>query len=169
LPNSSRNSIACLLLILLWGPAYQATAATPARLLEKFPTTRLVVMPRNGPCVLFDVWVAAAPAERSRGLMFIESLEEYEGMLFIYQQPAQIAMWMKNTLIPLDMLFIRSDLSIATIAGNTVPLSEDSIYSGEDVQVVLELPGGSAERWNFQPDDSVWLIDRQPSGPRITL
>ena len=83
--------------------------------------------------------------------MFIEELGTYEGMVFLYRQPADIAMWMKNTLISLDMLFIRGNQRIASIAENTTPLSTDTIYSGEPVQIVLELNAGSAQRWNISP------------------
>ena len=130
-------------------------AATPARLLAEFQQTSIVVLNDDGPCVLLDVWVAASPKERSRGLMFIEELRTYEGMIFLYQQPTDIAMWMKNTLIPLDMFFIRSDRSVARIAENTTPLSTETIYSGEPVQMVLELAGGSAARWGFKPGNII--------------
>ncbi len=65
-------------------------------------------------------------------------------------------MWMKNTLISLDMLFIRGNQRIASIAENTTPLSTDTIYSGEPVQIVLELNAGSAQRWNISPED--WIL-----------
>jgi uncharacterized membrane protein (UPF0127 family) len=130
-------------------------AAIPARLLAEFPQTSIVMLNDDGPCVLLDVWVAASPKNRSRGLMFIEELGTYEGMIFLYQQPIDIAMWMKNTLIPLDMFFIRSDKTVARIAENTTPLSTDTIYSGEPVQMVLELAGGSAARWGFKPGNII--------------
>jgi len=143
-------------------------SAEPARLLAGFQQTRVVVISEAAPCVLFDVWVAATPAERAKGLMFIESLEPHEGMIFFYQQSIDVAMWMKNTLIPLDMLFIRSNQTVARIEANTTPLSERSIYSGEPVQMVLELAGGATTRWNIQADATVWFIDRQAEPPALT-
>ena len=76
-------------------------------------------------------------------------------MIFLYQQPLDIAMWMKNTLISLDMVFIKSDKTIARIAENTTPLSTDTIYSGEPVQIVLELAGGTAARWGVKPGSTI--------------
>lgn len=130
-------------------------AATPARLLVDFPKSSIVILNEDGPCILVDVWVAATPKNRSRGLMFIEDLGTYEGMIFLYQQPLDIAMWMKNTLISLDMVFIKSDKTIARIAENTTPLSTDTIYSGEPVQIVLELAGGTAARWGVKPGSTI--------------
>jgi len=158
-----------LLTLLACGICAAAMAAEPKYLLKDFDTTRVLTIGQDGPCVLFDVWVAVSPAERSRGLMFVEQLDAHEGMVFFYRQPAQIAMWMKNTLISLDMLFIRGDLTIATISTDAVPMSTDSIYSGEAVQVVLELPAGSVRRWNIQPEDRLWFVDRQPDGPVLEL
>jgi len=137
-------------------------AASPARLLEGFPQTTIILINDDGPCVLYDVWVASSPPQRSRGLMFVEELGTYEGMIFLYQQPATIAMWMKNTLIPLDMLFILGTQRIANIAKNTTPLSTETIYSQEPVQIVLELKGGSAGRWNFNAGDGI-LFNENPA------
>lgn len=160
-----KQSVLALLACLCTLPS---VAATPERLLAGFQQTRVVILSETSPCVLFETWVAASPAERSKGLMFIESLDPHEGMVFIYQQSVEIAMWMRNTLIPLDMLFIRSDQTIARIEANTTPLSEASIYSGEPVQIVLEVPGGTAARWNFQEGARLWFIDRQTEPPPLT-
>ncbi|MDG2154754.1 MAG: DUF192 domain-containing protein [Gammaproteobacteria bacterium] len=151
---AQRTAALCLLLCLTAFPSVQG--ASPLRLLSKFPATSIIVINSNGPCVLLDVWVATSPAQRSQGLMFIEELGVYEGMVFLYRQPADIAMWMKNTLISLDILFIRGNQRIASIAENTTPLSTDTIYSGEPVQIVLELNAGSTKRWNISPED--WIL-----------
>ena len=147
---------AALYLLLCLAALPSAQGASPLRLLSKFPASSIIVVNSDGPCVLLDVWVATSPAQRSQGLMFIEELGTYEGMVFLYRQPADIAMWMKNTLISLDMLFIRGNQRIASIAENTTPLSTDTIYSGEPVQIVLELNAGSAQRWNISPED--WIL-----------
>jgi uncharacterized protein len=152
--TTRRLALQVIGLILLLGGSLQA--ARPARLLADFPQTGIILINDDGPCVLYDVWVASSPAQRSRGLMFVEELGTYEGMIFLYRQPASIAMWMKNTLIPLDMLFILGNQRILNIAENTTPLSTDTIYSEAPVQMVLELPGGSAKRWNFNADD--WIL-----------
>ena len=143
--------------ILLLGTLNNLQAASPNRLLAEFPKTSIIILSDDGPCVLFDVWVAISPKERAQGLMFIEELGSYEGMIFIYPEPYDIAMWMKNTLISLDMLFIRSDGSIARIAQETTPLSTETIHAREPVQLVLELVGGSAARWGFKVNNVLLL------------
>ena len=81
-----------------------------------------------------------------RGLMHVRSLPEFTGMIFIYRQAGIRSMWMKNTYIPLDMLFIRGDGSVASVIENTTPLSLESRRSAEPVNFVLELNGGMAAR-----------------------
>jgi uncharacterized membrane protein (UPF0127 family) len=103
----------------------------------------------------FDVEVARTPAERSRGLMFRERLDEDAGMLFLYAEDQPVTMWMKNTPIPLDMLFIARDGRIVKIAPRTVPMSETLIASDGSVAAVLELNGGTADRLGLRPGDRV--------------
>ena len=87
--------------------------------------------------------------------MFVKELGDLQGMLFVYQRSHNISMWMKNTVLPLDMLFIRPDGRIARIEKETVPFSLDSISSGEPVVAVLELNGGVAGKYGIQPGDKV--------------
>ena len=94
----------------------------------------------------FDVEVARTDAEQDRGLMFRTSLPENGGMLFPFKKPRIGSFWMKNTLIPLDMIFIRADGSIDRIAENTIPESLEPVVSGGEVSAVLELAGGTAAR-----------------------
>ena len=101
-------------------------------------------------CLLLNIYLAENSAQRAQGLMFIEQMDEMEGMLFTYPQPVGMTMWMKNTYIPLDMLFIRQDGSISNIAKNTTPLSTSRISSSEPVSMVLELNGGFTDRWLIQ-------------------
>jgi len=148
-----------LLVWLTLALSFAVSAAEPARLLKDFPVTRLIVINDSGPCILIDTWVATTPEQRARGLMYIEQLDQHEGMIFLYAEPQIIAMWMKNTLIPLDMLFIRGDRRIARIEENTEPHSTDSIFSGEAVVMVLELAGGSAKRWSINAEDYIVFAD----------
>ena len=97
----------------------------------------------SGP-VAFTIELALTPEEQARGLMFRNSLAERHGMLFDFGAEREVNMWMKNTLIPLDMLFIRADGTIHRIAANTEPLSLDIIGSHGDVKAVFEIAGGSA-------------------------
>lgn len=94
----------------------------------------------------FDVWVADTVPRRSQGLMHVKPLAPLRGMLFLYAEPQIVSMWMKNTLIPLDMLFVAADGRIIRIAARTRPHSLDSITSLGPVTAVLEIAGGEAER-----------------------
>ncbi len=95
---------------------------------------------------LFNVEVARTEEEQDRGLMFRTSLPEDGGMIFPFKKPRIGSFWMKNTLIPLDMIFIRADGSIDRIAENTIPESLEPVVSGGEVSAVLELRGGTAAR-----------------------
>jgi uncharacterized membrane protein (UPF0127 family) len=103
----------------------------------------------------FQVEIAATPAQRSRGLMFRDHLAADRGMLFDFGQTQPVTMWMRNTLIPLDMLFVRDDGRISRIVAETEPLSDRVIGSGEPVRAVLELPGGRAAELDIQPGDRI--------------
>ena len=105
----------------------------------------------------FSVEVARNDADRAQGLMFRRSLAPDRGMLFDFGggPPQPIAMWMKNTYIPLDMVFIRPNGTIARVAENAEPLSTRVISSGEPVSAVLEVAGGTAARLGIRPGDTV--------------
>lgn len=94
----------------------------------------------------FNVEVADDPKERSQGLMFRESLAASAGMLFVYEGPQRAVFWMKNTLIPLDMIFMDSEGVVSRIHENAVPHDETGIDGGDGVQFVLEINGGFARR-----------------------
>ena len=104
---------------------------------------------------VFSVATADTEAEREKGLMFVKHLPDGQGMLFDFPGDQEVAMWMKNTYIPLDMFFIRGDGRIARIAANTTPLSTAIISSGGPVRAVLEVAGGTAERLGIAPGDRV--------------
>ena len=93
---------------------------------------------------------------RTRGLMFRHFLPEDKAMLFDYETPRPVAMWMKNTNISLDMLFIRQDGTIAAIAQDTVPQSLDTISVQEPVRGVLELAAGTVRRLGLRVNDKVY-------------
>jgi uncharacterized membrane protein (UPF0127 family) len=103
----------------------------------------------------FTVEVAASPEEQATGLMFRTALGDQAGMIFPYDPPMEVGFWMKNTLIPLDMIFIRADGRIARIAANTVPRSLQPVPSGEPVAAVLEIRGGRAAELGIRPGDIV--------------
>ena len=93
----------------------------------------------------FRVAVADDPQERAQGLMFVEEMGRFEGMLFVYETPQHATFWMRNTLIPLDMLFADETGTVTHIHENAVPLDESTIDGGRGVRFVLEINGGMAE------------------------
>lgn len=103
----------------------------------------------------FAVELADEPQERSKGLMYRRSLDPDEGMLFDFGTPQPITMWMKNTYIPLDMLFIDETGTITAIAKRTTPLSERTIPSNGPARYVLEINGGRADALGIRPGDTV--------------
>lgn len=101
----------------------------------------------------FTVEVADEPEERSRGLMFVEAMGTLEGMLFVYEKPQRATFWMRNTLIPLDMLFAGPDGVIRRIHAEAIPLDETTIDGGDGVTAVLEINGGLAARLGIVEGD----------------
>jgi uncharacterized membrane protein (UPF0127 family) len=104
---------------------------------------------------VFTVELADDEAAREKGLMFRKNLPLGQGMLFDFHVEQEVGFWMKNTYIPLDMLFIQDNGRILRIAENTTPLSEAIIPSGGPIRAVLEVIGGSAEKFGIQPGDVV--------------
>jgi uncharacterized membrane protein (UPF0127 family) len=104
---------------------------------------------------VFSVDLATTDEERTRGLMFRRSLPESYGMLFDFKRDQDVSMWMKNTYVSLDMIFIRSDGRILRIAENTEPESERIIPSGGPVRAVLEVLAGTAKKFGIQAGDRV--------------
>src|SRR5438270_11984184 len=107
------------------------------------PLAPLVIDTAKGP-MQFSVEMATNWPQQERGLMFRKALAPNAGMLFVFEHEQETSFWMKNTLIPLDMLFIKGNGTIARIQANAKPLSEQSIPSYEPVTAVLELAGGRA-------------------------
>lgn len=101
------------------------------------------------------VEVAVTRDEQMTGLMFRRSLGADEGMIFIYPQDQEITMWMRNTYIPLDMIFLRRDGTVLRIERNTEPLSERMISSGDRARAVVEMAAGSARRLGIEPGDRI--------------
>jgi uncharacterized membrane protein (UPF0127 family) len=103
----------------------------------------------------FTVEVAGTPDQQQTGLMFRERVAPNEGMIFPFDPPRPASFWMKNTMVPLDMLFIRGNGSIACIAVRTVPYSLASVACGEPVASVLELAGGRTVELGIHEEDTV--------------
>lgn len=116
---------------------------------------KLSIATAAGQTHAFEVEVMRNDQDRARGLMFRRSLPADRGMLFDFKREDHVSMWMQNTYIPLDMLFIRRNGTIARIAENTEPLSTTTIPSGEPVIAVLEINGGESARRGIKAGDRV--------------
>jgi uncharacterized protein len=122
---------------------------------SRLPEERLVIVSRDGARHEFRVEMAVLPEHQTVGLMFREAVGPNEGMLFDWGAPRESSMWMRNTIVPLDMLFIAADGRIHRIAERTVPYSLAPVDSRGPVRATLELAGGTAERLNFRVGDRV--------------
>jgi hypothetical protein len=141
---------AALAAIAFWAAA--AHAAEPSR--------RELVIATDGGQKAFQVEIADDPQERSKGLMFRREMAPEQGMLFDYGEEQPASFWMKNTYIPLDMIFVKADGTIESIAERTTPMSERSIKSQGPVRFVLEINGGLSDELGIEPGDKV-------SGPAL--
>ena len=136
----------CILALLPFSAMAQQQSAAP------FESLTIV---SDGKRHAFQVEVMRTPEQRARGLMHRQFMPADRGMLFDFERTAPVAMWMQNTFIPLDMLFIRADGTIARIAERTEPLSTRTIPSGEPVLSVLEINGGVSRQLGIKPGDRV--------------
>lgn len=121
---------------------------------EAFSKDKLELVTVKGTRSL-DVELAITHAQQAQGLMYRTKLADGEGMLFLHDAPREVRMWMRNTYIPLDMVFIRADGTVHRIAERTEPLSDTVIASEGEVTAVLELNGGAAGRLGLKPGDRV--------------
>jgi len=130
--------------------AAPGAAAEPSRL---EPSEAVIIESADGERHAFRTYLASTGEQRARGLMFFRQMPEDVGMLFLYPQPRVISMWMKNTFISLDMLFVDASGVIINIAEQTVPHSLDSIRAEGPALAVLEVNGGTARRLGIKPGD----------------
>jgi uncharacterized membrane protein (UPF0127 family) len=141
--------------LFLGAPFVLAAGSASAQSAEiKFKRSSLTVV-TGAREIKFEVELALNDAERARGLMFRDKLGPYDGMLFDFYQEAPVSFWMKNTLIPLDMVFIAGDGTIRHIHANAVPHSTDTVPSEFPVRAVLEINGGSAKLLGIKAGDKV--------------
>lgn len=118
------------------------------------PQDRLTIHTAAGPVPL-RLQIAADDATRQKGLMFVRRMGPDEGMIFDFHAPRPIAFWMHNTYIPLDLLFVRADGRILSIARNARPCNDAEIPSGGPVRTVIELNAGAADRLGVREGDRV--------------
>ena len=140
--------LACFLWLTCWSVALSENA--------QISKLEPVTVASEESVTMFTAEIADTQELRERGLMFRHLLPEDKAMLFDYGKPRPVAMWMKNTNISLDMLFIRADGTIAAIAENTVPQSLDTISVQEPVRGVLEMAAGTVKRLGIRPNDKVY-------------
>lgn len=138
--------------------AGEPAANNPLRAGQEARTVALTVR-SGGKLHPFEVEVARTPEEQAKGLMFRKELPPKGGMLFPFDPPQVASFWMKNTVIPLDMIFIRPDGTIAHIAANTEPYSLQPVSSGQLNSAVLEIAGGRAAELGLEEGDVVrWTM-----------
>jgi len=158
------SRVAALALLVYGGLQSAAYAIEPSELVAGVPRGSIVLEADRLRCLHIEARFATRSEHQRQGLMFVEQMQEFEGMLFVYPQPARISMWMKNTLIPLDMLFIDQDGRIVNIAARTTPLSTRSIAAAAPVTRVLELSAGFAKRWRLVPGNRMLLAEKLTDG-----
>ncbi len=145
-----------ILIIFLFLSGQSFTVVDLDRDLKK---SSLIISTSKKTCYLLSIWVAHSIKEKARGLMYVRSMPEQSGMLFVYTESDQRSMWMKNTYIPLDIIFIKNSEIISSIARNTEPLSLKNIRSTEPVNYVLEINAGMTKKMGIVPNDKVFWFD----------
>ena len=141
-------ALACLLGALL--PCRRARAGIARRISHEHSIT---LESASGGTHAITVWIADSPAHRAQGLMFVRTLAPDTGMLFLFPRSQYVSMWMKNTYVALDMLFVDRTGLIVNIAEDARPLTLDTINSAAPVLAVLELPAGTVKRFGLRPGD----------------
>lgn len=144
-----------LILLCAAGVAADSKPSPTADLDKEFGRSSLQIATPDSKLHTFRVWVADSESRRQRGLMFVKHMDDDAGMLFIYPQTQPIAMWMKNTHLALDMLFVSSDGRVHRVVENTTPMSLDTISSDGNVSAVIELNAGTAARLKIRPGAQV--------------
>jgi uncharacterized protein len=129
--------------------------AGPIEDLAAFPRGKLEIADGKKVKHTFEVWLADNSRRQAQGLMFVRSLPGLRGMLFVHENPRPITMWMKNTYIPLDMVFIDTRGRIQEIVAQTTPHSLEIVRSKQPALAVLEIAGGEAKRLGLHPGQRV--------------
>lgn len=142
-------------LLCVGGGACADPAPLDEPLLAEFGRSELTIETTGGARHALRVYVATTPDQWAQGLMMVRTLPDDVGMLFIYPEDKRGSMWMKNTLLPLDILFVRRDGTIANIARDTTPRSLKSIRSDGAIRGALELKGGTAKALGIKSGDRV--------------
>jgi uncharacterized protein len=147
----------CTLTLVLGTATLGFAQSGPLEDLANFPRTQLEILhgkDKKSPRT-FTIWVADSPERQEQGLMFVRDLPEGQGMLFPQKKPRQMSMWMKNTYVELDMVFVGEKGVIDQIIERAHPLSLETLTSQKPVAAVLELKGGEAARLQLKVGDRV--------------
>ncbi len=155
--RNAKLALRGIAIAVLAAAALPATAIEPAALVQGLEKARLSIQTGEGDKVEIRTYIAKTAAQRSRGLMHVRSMAADEGMLFIYPRPSVLSMWMKNTYIPLDMLFADARGRIVHMHAGAVPHDTRIISSIEKVTLVVELNAGSIETYGIKTGDRVTL------------
>jgi uncharacterized membrane protein (UPF0127 family) len=154
--NEVRRALAALAAVMWLVAMLPADAQTaPLEDLAAFPSAPLEIADGKKVKHTFQVWLADNPNRQAQGLMFVRALPQLRGMLFVYPEPRNISMWMKNTYIPLDMVFIDVKGRVQQIVANTTPHSTELIRAKDPAIAVLEIAGGEAARLGIRPGQLV--------------
>lgn len=146
------NIVATLLAALMLVSSSASYAQETIEDLSRFPE-RTVTVAGARAAHRFTVWVADTPARQRQGLMFVRDLAADRGMLFVNERARPSSFWMKNTFIPLDILFFDERGKLVTIFANTPPLSLDPVGPDEPIRWILELRGGEAAKRGLRAGD----------------
>lgn len=153
----NKLSLAAMTLLLgLSAASVSAMSAPTGESVQRLETQPLMIRSARGKQSFFTVEVADETNEQRTGLMFRQSLGKNEGMIFIYEKPRMLGMWMKNTLISLDMVFVSEDGKVINVHQNAVPGSLESIRSFGLSTAVLEILGGRADALGIKTGDQVY-------------
>jgi hypothetical protein len=145
--------------LLAAGLLIAASAALPQGALPEplsaFPQSLLAIRTSSGKVVNFKIWEADTPKREQQGMMFIREMDEHTGMLFMFPENKPVTMWMKNTYVSLDLVFLNAQGKIDYIAANATPRSEAIIGPPTPEFAVLELKGGACESFGIKVGDKV--------------
>ncbi|HUX74069.1 MAG TPA: DUF192 domain-containing protein [Steroidobacteraceae bacterium] len=145
----------CLGFACLIGAGVACARGGPVEPLSAFPQSLLAIRTAAGRVIDFKIWLADTPRRDQQGLMYVRDMGDHAGMLFLFSGADPIDMWMKNTIMPLDMLFIDARGKITRIARRRTPLSLTLIPAPRRTRAVLELKGGICDRFGIRSGDRV--------------
>jgi uncharacterized protein len=152
-PFAARALLAAAFLIAAANAALPQSAAPEP--LSAFPQSLLAIRTSVGKVVNFKIWEADTPKREEQGMMFVREMDEHTGMLFMFPQNRPVTMWMKNTYVSLDLLFLNAQGKIDYIAASATPRSEAIIDPPTPEFAVLELKGGACEQFGVKVGDQV--------------